>query len=457
MDRPFVDFVRWTFLGATMREFFEGLSDQIFKLLSVDELLICNFYGEDSHFCRFNHGLVRQVGEVLDQNLSLRLVNGQRHVVGTLSLSGVLSHDVQESQSLLQNLRSRIATVPDDPYLLLPEIIASTARTDDSKLTSAADIVAEISRIATKNKFDLVGFFAQGGIHYGHASSIGQRNWYSSFPFNFDWSLYLSGQKAVKQSYAGFEWNFDTFLEILERARPQLEILEQNPIKIPPGSYPTYLAPAAISEICRMIQGGFSEKDLRTKSSPLVRLHSGASQFSTKLSLADDLAGGVAPNFDEFGFTLPSRVALVEGGKLKGTLISPRSAKEFRLKPNAVGTESPLALDMSAGRLEREDILTHIGTGLWVNNLWYLNYSDLVAGRITGMTRFVSFWVEEGKIKAPLEPMRFDDSMYRMFGENLLDFTEEREFFIDDSTYLRRSVKSERLPGALLKSMNFTL
>lgn len=40
--------------------------------------------------------------------------------------------------------------------------------------------------------------------------------------------------------------------------------------------------------------------------------------------------------------------------------------------------------------------------------LWYLNFSDRPGGRITGMTRFASFWVEDGRIVAPLNVMRFD-------------------------------------------------
>ena len=37
-----------------------------------------------------------------------------------------------------------------------------------------------------------------------------------------------------------------------------------------------------------------------------------------------------------------------------------------------------------------------LGTGLWVSNLWYLNYSDRRACRMTGMPRFACLWVENG-------------------------------------------------------------
>ena len=53
--------------------------------------------------------------------------------------------------------------------------------------------------------------------------------------------------------------------------------------------------------------------------------------------------------------------------------------------------------------------------------------------------------------------MRFDDSIYRMLGENLLELTSSRELLFDPSTYEERSTSTARLPGALLRSLRLTL
>ena len=53
--------------------------------------------------------------------------------------------------------------------------------------------------------------------------------------------------------------------------------------------------------------------------------------------------------------------------------------------------------------------------------------------------------------------MRFDDSIYRMLGENLVELTREREFLLDTLTYDSRSTASVRMPGALLRALRFTL
>ncbi|MGH8057601.1 MAG: metallopeptidase TldD-related protein, partial [Candidatus Entotheonellia bacterium] len=79
------------------------------------------------------------------------------------------------------------------------------------------------------------------------------------------------------------------------------------------------------------------------------------------------------------------------------------------------------------------------------------------ACRMTGMTRFATFWVEGGVIQAPLSVMRFDESIYRMFGDHLVGLTAERDFILDTGTYHRRSTGNSRLPGALVEEFHFTL
>ena len=54
--------------------------------------------------------------------------------------------------------------------------------------------------------YRLVGVYAGGTICRGFANSLGQRNWHEVDSFNFDWSLYLEADKAVKGRYAGLDW-----------------------------------------------------------------------------------------------------------------------------------------------------------------------------------------------------------------------------------------------------------
>jgi predicted Zn-dependent protease len=138
--------------------------------------------------------------------------------------------------------------------------------------------------------------------------------------------------------------------------------------------------------------------------------------------------------------------------------VSPRTAREFELAANGANAhEMPEALAMAGGELPERDALAALDTGLAIGNLWYLNYSDRPACRMTGMTRFATFWVENGSIVAPVNVLRFDDTIYRMLGDKLEALTVERELMLESNTYGARMLTSTTLPGALLTEMQFTL
>jgi predicted Zn-dependent protease len=235
-----------------------------------------------------------------------------------------------------------------------------------------------------------------------------------------------------------------------------LKHLEKPRRTVEPGEYRVYLSPRALEEMMGLLSwGGFSARSRATKQSPLLRMESGQT-LSPRVTMLENTAEGIAPGFQGDGFVKPPGVTLIEQGQLRDALVSARSAKEYGLAPNA-GGEGPEALDVAPGTLPSAQAFEALDSGLYISNLWYLNFSDRPAGRITGMTRFATFWVEGGRIVAPATPMRFDDSIYRMLGPSLVDFTRERDLLLDPSTYGERSTSSSRLPGALLQALRFTL
>ena len=178
----------------------------------------------------------------------------------------------------------------------------------------------------------------------------------------------------------------------------------------------------------------------------------------SSVTISQNTADGVAPNFQGAGFLKPERVTLIENGALADCLVSPRSAREYGAQTNGASeAEFPESLDIAAGSLERDPILQELDTGVYINNVWYLNYSDRPACRITGLTRFACFWVEKGEIVAPLNVMRFDETVYRALGENLMGLTRDREMILDAGTYTGRGTSSGRVPGALIEDFHFNL
>ncbi|MFO1306173.1 MAG: metallopeptidase TldD-related protein [Burkholderiales bacterium] len=439
-----------------MEAYFEDIVTVVRGALAPGERFTATLDAEDTDFVRMNRGKVRQPGSVSQRYLSVRLIAGTRHAEHTLSLRGDLRDDAPAVRDALASLRSAMPELADDPLLLLPSDVRSTRHVRAGTLAPAEALIDDILREAAGN--DLVGIYAGGPIYRGFANSEGQRNWHETTAFNFQWSLYHRADKAVKTGYAGFAWNQAEFAHKMRDAQERLALIGRPSRALPPGQYRAYLAPAAMEEIASVLcWGGFSGRALATKQSGLARMREGAS-LDPRVSIVEDTAGGVAPSFQAEGFARPDRVPLIETGKLVGSLVSPRTAREFGLTENgANGYEMPESLSMGGGALPAADALAALDTGLAIGNLHYLNYSDRPACRITGMTRFATFWVEGGKVVAPVDVLRFDDTVYRLLGDNLEDLTTETEFILDAGTYQARQLASMRVPGALVKEMAFTL
>ncbi len=442
-----------------MESYFHELAAILDGLVASDEAYTAWFAGEASDFVRLNRSKVRQPGTVVQRTLTIDWMRGTRHAKHSVSLSGHPVADRVAIEAAVGILRTALPDLDPDPHLLISTDVRSSRSIRREPLPPAEEIVAAV--LAASVGLDLVGFYAGGPVYRGFTNSLGQRNWHEATSFNLQWSLYHTADKAVKSAQAGLTWDRGLFEAKMDAARAELAHLARPAKSLPPGSYRAFLSPAAMEEIAGLLcWGGFSARGLATRQSPLSRMREdeGGTRLDPRICLTEAVADGVAPGFQAEGFTRPPRTPLVEAGRLVGSLVSPRTAREFDLVANgANGSESPEALAMAGGNLPSADALAALDTGLYVGNLWYLNYSDRPACRMTGMTRFATFWVEKGRIVAPVNVLRFDDTIYRMLGTNLEALTRETEMRLESGTWRERQLASATLPGALLRAMTFTL
>ena len=422
-----------------------------------DECFTCTFAAEDSDFVRMNRSAIRQAGRVTQRFLTIDLIRGRRHTSESLSLSGDLAMDRARVDAALARSRDKIRYLQDDPHHSHATEIRSSEQHGENRLSKDADTVPAI--LDAGQGHDMVGLYASGGMYFGFANAFGQRNWFSSFNHNLEWSFYSEADKAVKSRYAGFEWDPMIFDEKVRWANEQLDVLVHPSYTIQPGRYRVYLSPSALYDVIGILNWGcFGLKSHRTKQTPLLRMLEDGARLHPSVTILENTRDGIAPNFQDAGFIKPDRVPLIENGELRDTLVSPRSSKEYGVPTNgASGHESPESVEILGGGIHMDHVLQRLDTGIYINNVWYLNYSDRSACRMTGMTRFATFWVEHGVIKAPLSVMRFDETVYRMLGENLIGLTAERDLILDSATYHARSTESCRLPGIVVGDFSFTL
>jgi predicted Zn-dependent protease len=412
---------------------------------------------ESSSFIRFNRGAVRQATHVDQAVATLSLVHGRRHAEIRVALGGRVDTDIARLHGELDALRGLLPDLPDDPYLLLPDAPAHSERHDSGELPDAVAVVQAVARVAAG--LDFVGFYAGGPVVRAFADSLGSRHWHHVRTFHFDWCLYHAADKAVKTAYAGTLWSEDEFARRVAEGMRQLAVMARPPRLLAPGAYRAWFTPTATAELLGAVAwAGFGLKERRTGTSALMRLAHRDAVLHPDVEMSEHTALGTAPAFTAEGFARPARVSLIERGLAAGTLNSARSAQEFGLAANGANSaEVPESLSLSPGRIPEAQALAALGTGLWIGNLWYLNYSDRQACRLTGLTRFACLWVEDGRPVEPIGVMRFDDSFLRMFGEGLLGLGDRAELITENDTYLERQLGSKSTPGALVEGWRLTL
>ncbi|MEA5508407.1 TldD/PmbA family protein [Crocosphaera sp. UHCC 0190] len=435
---------------------FKQLCDHLINTLNTDEHLSIELSSEQTQFIRFNGAKVRQTGMVKDGTIKLTLIVNQRTAYAAFPFTGDVPTDSKIGKENLDYLRQELPQLPKDPHIVLPENCGSSRDVYPGILLPPEKVVNEI--LPPVSQIDMTGIYTAGQVIRGNANSAGQFHWFATESFILDYSLITPSEKAVKGTFSGQNWEQQQYLEQIETSKTQLLALETPSKTLKPGGYRTYFAPAAVADLVSMLSwGGISEASLRRGGSALLKLQQGNS-LSPQFSLQENFNKGTVPRFNELGEIAPEVLPIITEGKLVNTLINARTASEYQLTSNGAnsfeGLRSP---ELATGNLGKDEILSTLKTGLYVSNLHYLNWSDRTGGRITGMTRYACFWVENGEIIAPIENLRFDESLYRFWGENLVNLTDFREFIPETNTYSKRSLGGVVVPGMLVDDFQFTL
>jgi len=440
-----------------MEKLFKKISRAILNELRQGEHLGLSFGGENSTFLRVNAARIRQIGNVDEADLGFKFILDGKRNSGSISLSGKFDDDLERARAELRRLRAEVVQLPDDPYLVLPDSTETSVHVKRGKLPSSEEVPGMV--LPVMGKVDLTGIWASGSVYRGSANSVGGYHWFASESFSLDYSLITPSEKMVKATFAGTDWDQTVYEEFLADSLKKLEIMSRSPKVIEPGNYRTYIASAGVADILSMFSwGGISEAAIRQGESSLGKMRQEGLRLSPLLSLSEDFSSGLSPRFNGNGEVAPETTILINEGELVQTLVSSRTAKEYGVETNFASEDEALrAPRMLTGGLREEQILEELGTGVYLSNLHYLNWSDRIGGRITGMTRYACFWVENGKIIAPIENMRFDDSIYNFLGDNLEAVADKALVNPDVGTYDGRELSAVICPGILLKSFALTL
>lgn len=447
------------------RALFERLADDCFAQCAAGEEATLSLSAEDQTYLRFNAARVRQSTDVRQRDLGLQFQSGGRRIDLALSLGGDFAADARAVRSLLARAREEVKVLPSDPYLVPMANRGASELSQPGRMLAPQEAIRLFTEATEGTQF--TGLYAAGPMLRASRNSLGQSHWFDSESFFIDYSLYTVNEagenKAIKECYAGNAWGEADFLAGFGRARERLARLRKPSVTLQPGGYRAYLAPAAARDFAGMMGwGALSYAAWKRGLSAFAQLKEGTAKLSPLLSLRENFALGLAPRFNALGETAPMELALIERGELRNLLVGARSAQEYGVPSNGaedspfVG-EAPRSPEIAGGELDEAEALAQLGTGVYLSNLHYLNWSDRHSARVTGMTRYACFRVERGEIVAPIRDMRFDESLYRALGTNLVALTRQARVLPEVSTYFCRSLGGMKVPGMLIDDFRFTL
>ncbi len=444
------------------KDIFQTICSQVFDSLKENEQLTVYLEGENSQYFRFNDSKLRQSGIIEDYAVTISLFSGKK----SLQSSTTLSSDIKSSVSNLTNeinaLRDPLSLIPENDFTCFPDPFESLDIVKSGQLPKREEILEAL--MDTISSDNLTGVWTSGKIFRACSTSEGTNHWFEKDSFIFDFSLIDAQENMVKVLFPGSNWDKSKFVAAFHEASEKLKLMNKPKIELKPGKYRVWFEPNAVADFVDMFNwNGVSESSFRNGSSCLLKLRNSDTRLSNLFSLNESFSSLSTAPFNSRG-EVSEDVAIIQNGILSNTLVNAKTALEYKIssnfaeEPNSWGMgEYMRSPHMEAGDIDNEERLEKLGTGIFISNIHYLNWSDTLGGRITGLTRYACYWVEDGKLVAPIKTMRFDDSFYNFFGSNLEGVGKEVLARPVIETYDGRNPGETTCPGILVKDFELTL
>jgi predicted Zn-dependent protease len=207
-------------------------------------------------------------------------------------------------------------------------------------------------------------------------------------------------------------------------ARAAAKVTGQDPIALEPGEYTVVLEADAIGSLLDFLgglafnglahvegRGALSGRLGQRVAAPSINL-SDSPRFTRTLPRAFDAEGapkaplpliqdGVAD-----AVTYDTRSAARAGTVSTGHALAPGGSSWGSAPTNLVLT--------GGGAADEAELIAPIERGIYVTRFWYVNAVHEKSTLLTGMTRDGTFLIEDGKLAAPVQDMRFTDSVLRI-------------------------------------------
>jgi predicted Zn-dependent protease len=434
----------------------EQISDILNKVISSSNASQTEalFMGGDSYLTGFaNNYIHRNVGES-NYSLSVRVAFGKK--LGQASVSefseDAINSVVRRAEQIAELQAERQSFIsfakPEEGTVSLSKIV-------DERVPPLlrAEYVKKIVDKTKELNLNASGKFETGAMQIAIKNSLGVERFFENSQTTLksvvmsDTSSGYSAETAESVSQIHLDEIIEESIEIAEKSK--------NPQTIEPGKYEVILTPYALAEfISHMAYLAFNERAVEDGTSFMLD-NFGKKILGDNITIYDDgFSSKTMPLPFDFEGVPKKKVVFVENGVARevayDTFFAYKKGLEstgHSLPQPSPYSPYPMNIIMEGGKSTKDEMISHIERGLYVQRFWYTNPMDPRKLIITGMTRDGLFLIENGKITKPVKNMRFTESIITALN-NCLELSREYKLIYD--------MAAITVPFARVKDFTFT-
>lgn len=384
------------------------------KKLAKDAALSVSVQTGRAANTRFARSEITSTGDVDDTVLTVEVGFGKRHAQASTNQT-----DAPALLSVLQRAIAMARLAPEDPELmplLGPQKYLTPAPAFDratAELPAAARAEAAHLAIAAADaaKVELAGFHDLRAGATALANSAGLFAYHAETGVSFTCT-------ARTQDGSGSGWgqaysNRWSTLDTAGAARVAIDkgVAAQKPRKLDPGRYTVVLEPAAVGDLLYFFISALDARRADEGRSFFARKGGGTrlgeQLFGPHITLRSDPASKLMPGAPFDGEGVPQRaVTWVDKGKATAL----RYSRFWAAKQGQQPTGAPSVTELAGGDATPETLLGGVKRGVLITRFWYNRWVDPQSILITGLTRDGVFLIEDGKVVAPVNNFRYNES-----------------------------------------------
>ena len=425
------------------------ICDRVMSFSRADECRV-TMQGNRSGNIRYAQNSVSTAGLNQDTQLSVSVAFGKRQGTATVN-----EFDDKSLERVVRRAEDIARLAPENP-----EFIAAVSKQEYKasdtfvKATEAidpdfrAEVAAHSINAARKSNLLAAGFFLDTLGFEVIANSNGVFAYQEATNLNFSCTVRTADGR-------GSGWVSRSANDVrLFDAREASEVAIEKALRsvdakaLEPGRYTVVLEPAASSDILSFMFNAFDARQADEGRSFLAKKGGGnrlgEKMFDEKVNIWSDPWNKDAPvrPWDSATMLPRERSNMVKNGKIESLQYS----KFWAEKQGVIAKGRPGNTIMAGGDKSTEELIASTKKGVLVTRTWYIRSVDPQSLLVTGLTRDGTFYIENGKIKYPINNFRFNESPVSML--NNIDELGKTQVFGDAGKMV--------VPAMKLRDFNFS-